>query len=655
MSKNVIWVGLLSALLVACGSDSKPKDSDGDGVVDTRDAFPNDPSETLDTDSDGVGDNADNCPTIANADQINTDATFENGDGLGDLCDDDIDADGTVNEGDAFPDDPEESLDTDLDGIGDIKDLYLDNSDPNAMLIIRMAETGRAVRVNFNFEFNIFEFDAKVNTVGDVNNDGFDDFFMSQPEHRPEGNSTLNLGRAYLIFGQASWPAEFDLDDLSNIPHIEFKESLASDDYAGIGAAHESIGDVNGDGIDDFMFSTLYGNSLELPIENSESYGGSIFIVYGRDDWSVGSGSDGIITLAELHQESVVYAGFLQNLRIGNEIKNIGDVNNDGFTDVAITMAYDGTDYTGRSGRVDILFGGAHWHSDNAGDLYEIADLTNSPTLTHVSIQDADGFNTEDGLGNRLEALGDFNDDGFDDFVISDNKLEGSADGAAIVFFGRANNEWQDSYTTSDLQTEGRSLIITETSGESIAEYPTSGDFNGDGFNDLAIASTNVNQTGASQAGKVSIIWGGRESYPLTLTTNQITDTYGVVLTGENNNTVLGPSLLAMPDWNGDGFDELLVGSDAKTSDLPVEDPENEENTYILNGKAQWQSGLLGASSSSNEIKVLDMDGIGTSKDNPINLLGDINGDGVDDFAVTSTIGFLYIIFGYSALYPQSE
>ena len=34
-------------------------DGDGDGVIDTLDAFPNDPSETADTDGDGTGDNAD--------------------------------------------------------------------------------------------------------------------------------------------------------------------------------------------------------------------------------------------------------------------------------------------------------------------------------------------------------------------------------------------------------------------------------------------------------------------------------------------------------------------------------------------------------------------------------------------------------------------
>lgn len=39
-----------------------PSDRDGDGVPDARDAFPDDPAETMDTDGDGIGDNADAFP-----------------------------------------------------------------------------------------------------------------------------------------------------------------------------------------------------------------------------------------------------------------------------------------------------------------------------------------------------------------------------------------------------------------------------------------------------------------------------------------------------------------------------------------------------------------------------------------------------------------
>lgn len=58
------------------------RDSDGDGVGDNGDAFPNDPSETRDSDNDRVGDNSDNCVNNANQDQVDSDRN-----GMGDACD----------------------------------------------------------------------------------------------------------------------------------------------------------------------------------------------------------------------------------------------------------------------------------------------------------------------------------------------------------------------------------------------------------------------------------------------------------------------------------------------------------------------------------------------------------------------------------------
>jgi hypothetical protein len=41
-------------------------DSDGDGVLNPEDRFPNDPNEQYDADGDGVGDNADFAPSVSN-------------------------------------------------------------------------------------------------------------------------------------------------------------------------------------------------------------------------------------------------------------------------------------------------------------------------------------------------------------------------------------------------------------------------------------------------------------------------------------------------------------------------------------------------------------------------------------------------------------
>ena len=102
-------------------------DSDGDGVGDNGDAFPNDSSETSDQDSDGVGDNADMFPNDA------SETTDSDGDGVGDNGDAfpndatetaDTDNDGVGNNADAFPMDPNETTDTDGDGVGDNGDVF---------------------------------------------------------------------------------------------------------------------------------------------------------------------------------------------------------------------------------------------------------------------------------------------------------------------------------------------------------------------------------------------------------------------------------------------------------------------------------------------------------------------------------------------------
>lgn len=107
-------------------------DSDGDGVPDSRDAFPNDPTEWEDTDGDGIGNNADpdddndGIPDTEDALPLDpTESKDTDGDGIGDNSDPDIDGDWVPNEEDAFPLDPNEWDDTDGDGIGD-------NSDPDA-------------------------------------------------------------------------------------------------------------------------------------------------------------------------------------------------------------------------------------------------------------------------------------------------------------------------------------------------------------------------------------------------------------------------------------------------------------------------------------------------------------------------------------------
>ncbi|MFA4874003.1 MAG: thrombospondin type 3 repeat-containing protein [bacterium] len=106
-------------------------DYDGDGILDevdncmevynpdqNKDACTVSPiPPSFDIDNDGKMDSVDNCPQQSNPDQKDTD-----GDGKGDLCDDDDDGDGVADKQDAFPLDPTEWQDSDHDGTGDNAD-----------------------------------------------------------------------------------------------------------------------------------------------------------------------------------------------------------------------------------------------------------------------------------------------------------------------------------------------------------------------------------------------------------------------------------------------------------------------------------------------------------------------------------------------------
>ena len=94
-------------------ADTLPTDVGGDSIPDNMS-----PCAPDDSDCDGVLDEDDNCPALANPDQMNTDL-----DGQGDVCDDDDDNDGVVDVEDAFPTDPDEWSDVDGDGIGDNADV----------------------------------------------------------------------------------------------------------------------------------------------------------------------------------------------------------------------------------------------------------------------------------------------------------------------------------------------------------------------------------------------------------------------------------------------------------------------------------------------------------------------------------------------------
>lgn len=172
-----------------------------------------------DQDGDGLADTADNCPSVANPGQENSD-----GDNLGDVCDDDRDNDGDADSADNCPNTANsDQLDGDNDGLGDACDPATDSdgdgvNDPD----------DNCIR-NFN--------PSQVDSDGDLMGDTCDPFPFDGD------NDGVN-------------------DDLDNCPTI-FNAAQQDEDGDGIGTACDGsrndgpLGDLDGDGLSNADEDTL--------------------------------------------------------------------------------------------------------------------------------------------------------------------------------------------------------------------------------------------------------------------------------------------------------------------------------------------------------------------------------------------------------------
>ncbi len=149
--------------------DNADTDDDNDGVLDVDDAYPLDATRwttatatSTDSDADGVADSSDNCPLIYNPNQTDTDT-----DSVGDACDSDDDNDGVADSSDAFPLDNTEDTDTDGDGIGNNTDIDDDNDG-----LADSVETNTGIYVNAS---DTGTNPLLVDTDGDGWNDGTDE------------------------------------------------------------------------------------------------------------------------------------------------------------------------------------------------------------------------------------------------------------------------------------------------------------------------------------------------------------------------------------------------------------------------------------------------------------------------------------------------
>jgi hypothetical protein len=223
-------------------------------------------------------------------------------------------------------------------------------------------------------------------------------------------------------------------------------------------------------------------------------------------------------------------------------------------------------------------------------------------------------------------ATGDFNGDGYDDVAIGD---PGGAAGPGRVTVGFGGMNRADFPNAARTWDQGELAGVVEEGGDSFGRSLASGDFNGDGFADLAIGVPNEDTTGntVSNAGIVNVLYGDSE---LGLTdSGQVWRRSILAVDGEQTGDQFGYSLAA-GDFNGDGKDDLAVGVHGENNlsgavNVIYAGAGDGEGLVAAGNQAWAQDG--GPSNRAGVLENGDAFGFALTA-------GDYNGDGRDDLAV---------------------
>ncbi|MCD4657552.1 MAG: choice-of-anchor D domain-containing protein, partial [Planctomycetes bacterium] len=464
-------------------------------------------------------------------------------------------------------------------------------------------KTAKIIIANTDSDENPYVFTIKGTGIAkepkfDFNGDGINDVIIGAGGVDDYGDCS---GCVYIFFGKK------DAMPIIKASDAEVK-ILGAKEGDLFGRIVSSAGDFNGDGFDDVIIWD----------EQSAALAGCVYIFFGKSNPpSVIMGTSADVTI---YGQKVINHDWDY---FGHDVSSAGDFNGDGFGDI-IASAYLDSEGGCSSGCAHIFFGKADIPSKIQASNADVK-IMGEEVYEHFAIS--------------VSNAGDFNNDGFDDVIISadrDNKREHL--GAACIFFGRRNPPPKITKSQADVK------LIGET-GTDFFGYNVSnaGDFNNDGFDDV-IVSAKFDNTGGKRSGSAYIFFG--RLYPSSIIS---TANANVKLVGESEGENFSRTMACAGDFNHDGFDEVIVGA------LSIFEGIYTFKTYIF----------LGFSTPNRIIKdAANADIILNSADHQLffgrNIAGagDFNLDGFEDLIVSATggsdNGFMsgnaYIFFGKNNL-----
>ncbi|QDV47603.1 FG-GAP repeat protein [Stieleria neptunia] len=402
------------------------------------------------------------------------------------------------------------------------------------------------------------------------------------------------------------------------------------------GKSVHQVGDLNGDGFDDL----IVGASKASP--DGANLAGATYVVFGGPGVFPTS-----IPLSSLNgSNGFRLDGIAAGDRSGFSVGGSGDFNGDGLDDLVLGATAADTNGVDDSGEAYVLFG-------STGGFASSIDLSSLNGTNGFRIA---GIDEGDALGVSVSFTGDFNGDGLGDLIasafVADPAGLDSA-GETYLLYGQADAMPAVVGLGTLAATDGLVMTGVATGDRAGVSVSDAGDVNGDGLDDVIVGGYLADPNGIVSAGKSYVIYGRSDSPIGPLSLGSLDGSSGFQLNGIAMNDQSGLSVSGVGDFNGDGFDDLLVAA-------PYADPDGRDGageSYLLFGGETLPSvfnfsDMVGA----DGLQIHGTDA-GDSSGISVSGAGDVNGDGFDDLLigavgadgpenVGNSRGETYVVFG---------
>jgi hypothetical protein len=369
------------------------------------------------------------------------------------------------------------------------------------------------------------QFGYAVANIGDLESDGVTDLAVGAPYDDDNGE---DRGAVWILFMDTS--GEVDIHQKISDTEGGFTGELDDDDQ--FGRAIAPLGDLNNDGFLDIAVSA--------PLDDDGGTNkGAVWILFLNGDGTV-------LSQQKISDDTGGFNGALdENDEFGHALANIGDLNNDGVTDLAVGVPNDDDGGTDR-GAVWILF------MNYDGTVLSSQKISSNEG--GLSNDPAD----EDYFGSAVTEVGDLDGDGVIDLAIGvTGNDDGGTDRGAVWILFLNNDGTVDSMKriSQERASFNGELADSDQFGNALANM---GDINNDGTDDLAVGAK-LSDDGGNEQGAVWVLF--LEIDGEVISSSKISDSEGNFDGALNSGDQFGGSIAQIGDLNGDNLIDLAVGA----------------------------------------------------------------------------------------------